>query len=416
MNSDKHFDLIISGGGMVGLALAAASARFGLHCALIEKGTITINDDQPDQFSPRVSALNLASERLLTHLGAWQRIPEHRKTPYFDMNVWDGLGSGQINFNAHDVQTDHLGHIVENSYITEALWQTVLDHPEIEVFTGDSVCQWQQNETGIRVETEQGHHLSASLLTGCEGKHSPVRQKSKIEQWQWAYEHTAIVTTVFHDKPNAHVASQVFLESGPLAFLPLTHTKPGQYASSIVWSAKTERAEQLLHLDDAGFIAQLEHAFEARYGKILAIDPRFSFPLTATQSKTYIDGRVVVLGDAAHTIHPLAGLGVNLGFLDAAALADVLSQAKNGQQDCAHRFVLRRYQRQRQTHNLAVAALMEALKRLFDTQAALPVVARNLGLSLLNRQALLKRPLVLGALGDFGTPLPSLCQPDLENN
>ena len=412
MNADKHYDLIISGGGMVGLALAAAGQQLGLRCAVIEQRAVTITQRQADEFSTRVSAINLASERLLTRLGAWQQIPDIRKSAYRDMHVWDGLGNSQIDFSAQDAQVSHLGHIVENDQITEALWQVILEQTTIDVFTNDQITRWQQHEDFIALTTDQGRQLRGSVLAGCEGKHSIVRQLSELEQWQWDYQHTALVATLYHQRPHQETARQVFLESGPLAFLPLTCSTPGRYASSIVWSAKTPVAVALQALNDSDFLTQLQQASEGHYGDLLKITPRTAFALTASQTKRYFRGRAVVLGDAAHTIHPLAGLGVNLGFLDAAALAEALASAKTQQQDCGHPYVLRRYQRQRQSHNLAVAGLMEGLKRLYDSQTAMPVLLRNQALSALNHSSLLKRPLIRGALGDFGTPLPTLCQPD----
>ncbi len=412
MQQQDKRDVIISGAGMVGLALAIAAHKAGLSVTLIEQGKAVIAVDEADVFSPRVSALNLASEHLLRNLGAWDLIPTHRKTPYRDMRVWDGLGQGEIHFDANSVQKPHLGHIVENNFICDALWQVAYAAPGIDILTEDSIQHWQQDGNLVHVETQQGAILQGSVLVGSEGKQSPVRKLANIDLWQWDYHHTAIVTTVRHTKPHQQCAHQVFLESGPLAFLPLT--SGSAHVSSIVWSAKTEEADRLMTLDDTAFMAALSNRTEGRLGDMTQIDSRFAFPLTAQQAKTYRDGRVVIVGDAAHTIHPLAGLGVNLGFLDAAVLADVWQRAKQKKTDIGHEFTLRRFQRQRQAHNLAVGGLMEGLKRLFDTQMALPVILRNTGLKWVDQSALLKRPLVMGALGEAGVYLPPLCRSNPE--
>jgi 2-octaprenylphenol hydroxylase len=403
-------DIIISGGGMVGLALAVAAAKAGIRVALVEKHLPTSPITDAGTFSPRVSALNHASERLLTHLGAWQRIPSVRKSVYSNMFVWDGLGQGSIEFDSQSVQQPHLGHIVENSFITDALWSCVYELSNIEVFTNDSVEHWQSFSDRVEAKTKQGELLIAELIVGAEGKHSPVRAQSNIDTWQWDYNHQAIVTTVRHEFAHQQTAQQVFHEKGPLAFLPLA-SETGEHFSSIVWSVSPNDAEEILASTDEQFIDMLGASFEHRLGDILSVDPRQSFPLTAQQAKKYIDSRMALIGDAAHTIHPLAGLGVNLGFLDAAALAESLTNARKSNLDIGHEFVLRRYQRNRQSHNLAVAGIMEGLKRIFDTQAPLPVIARNFGLNLLNSRSLVKRPLILGAMGDFGVPLPELCKP-----
>ena len=404
----KTHDIIISGGGMVGLALACAAEKIGLKVALIEQGSPVLADDTPDNFAPRVSAINLASECLLRNLGAWSAIPSQRKTAYREMQVWDGLGQGDIHFDAHSVQQRHLGHIIENRFICAALWAIVENSPNIDTYCEDSLLTWQQDNQSVSVTTEQGQTLHGLVLVGSEGKHSPVRQQAKIDLWQWDYQHTAIVTTVKHQFAHHQTAQQVFLESGPLAFLPLTCQD--HHVSSIVWSAKTDVAHSLMRLSDADFRQALEQAFECRLGHVLHIDKRHSFALSAQQAKSYVDGRVVIVGDAAHTIHPLAGLGVNLGFLDAACLADVWQQALKHQHDIGGAFVLRRYQRLRQAHNLAVGGLMEGLKRLFDTQSVVPVLLRNAGLSMVNGSELLKRPLIMGALGQTGVALPALCR------
>lgn len=404
------YDIIISGGGMVGLALALAAAKFDLRAKVIEQQPLPPVTKPDGEFAPRVSAINHASERLLTQLNAWQRIPKHRRSLYQHMNVWDGLGQGTIGFSADHVQANHLGHIIENDEIVYALWQAANEHPNVDISESDRIVDWQQTDTNVSVTTERSSVFTAKVLVGCDGKRSVLRTQSSIEQWSWDYHHTAIVSTVRHENPHNQTASQVFLESGPLALLPLESPDPTEHVSSLVWSAKRTRAEALMALPDDEFLAELNHAFERRFGGCLSVDRRFAFPLTAQQAKTYRDGRLIILGDAAHSIHPLAGLGVNLGFLDAATLADVWQKAHSQDIDIGHDWVARRFQRQRQTHNLAVGALMEGLKRLFDTQAALPVIARNAGLNLFNQSSILKRPLILGALGDFGVELPPLCR------
>jgi 2-octaprenylphenol hydroxylase len=409
MKNNFTHDIILAGGGMVGLSLAVAAAKAGLTVALIEQHPPQQKLPGVNKYSPRVSAINHASERFLTRLGAWQKIPNSRKSMYRNMSVWDGLGQGNIEFDAQTVQRDHLGHIVENCFITDALWECVYESEKIETFTSDSVESWQTLTDRVETITKQGQMLTAKLLIGAEGKQSPIREQSTIDTWQWDYNHSAIVTTVRHEKPHDQTARQVFHEKGPLAFLPL-NSETNENVSSIVWSMNPSDAQALLAATDEDFKVVLGQSIEHKLGQILQIDPRHSFPLTAQHAKHYIDGRTVLIGDAAHTIHPLAGLGVNIGFLDSAALAEQLAKAFQSSLDIGHEFVLRRYQRNRQSHNLAVAGMMEGLKRLFDTQSPLPVIARNLGLNLFNQQTLLKRPLILGAMGEFGVQLPDLCK------
>lgn len=408
--TDPNFthDAIIAGGGMVGLALAIAAAKSGLRVAVLEKNRFIAQELTEGTFSPRVSAINHASERLLRNLGAWAHMPPSRLSPYNDMHVWDSLGSGEISFGADDVQTDHLGYIIENRLIVEGLHKAAQEHNSIDLFSEETVTDFQETAGYVTVHTSLDQTLTAAVLVGSEGKHSPIRQKAGLESWQWDYGHTALVTTVKHERPHNRCASQVFLESGPLAFLPLQEADDGQQFSSIVWSVQRDMADHLMGLDDDTFSRSLEQAFESRYGSILSVAPRYAFELTAQQAKQYFQGRVVIIGDAAHTIHPLAGLGVNLGFLDAATLADCWTTSHARQSDIGDELTMRRFQRQRQSHNLAVAGLMEALKRGFGTQAPAPLLLRNTGLKLFNRSPILKRPLIKAALGDAGVPLPSL--------
>ena len=389
-----HFthDIIISGAGLVGLSLAAACAQAGLTVALIEQQPRVPFDADAEHFSPRVSAINLASQRMLSNLGVWQHLPAERLSAYDAMHVWDGLGQGQIDFDAHAIQQPQLGHIIENPALIEALWRRIDELDSIDLCLPDRISTWHQDDAGVKVETENGRVLVAQSLVASEGKHSPLRQEADIASWQWPYHHTAIVTTVRHELAHQRCAQQVFLPTGPLAFLPLRNAASPEHHSSIVWSVKSEQV------------------FEQRLGRVEQVSERTSFPLSAQQAKTYFNQRVVILGDSAHSIHPLAGLGANLGFLDAATLAETWQRARQQGMDLGQSFVLRRFQRQRQGHNLAVGGAMEGLKRLFDSQSALPVLLRNSGLRMLNASALAKRPLILGALGQIGPELPELCR------
>lgn len=394
-----HYDAVIVGGGMVGLSLAVAGADQGLEIALIEPHRSAPVVPQSGQFAPRVSAISPHNRQWLTELGAWQLIPATRLGRYNRMQVWDGQGQGAIDFDAAEVGADDLGQIVENHWITQALWQRVESLPAISVYLGNRLHQWQVQTQGVALELDDGSRFQAAVLAGCDGRFSSIRDQAGFASRQWSYDQTALVTSIRHSARHRQTARQVFLDSGPLAFLPLADEDASEQWSSIVWSADTERADRLFALNDADFLTALNRASEGCLGTIEQADPRFRFPLTQLHSLDYIQHRLVLLGDAAHAIHPLAGQGVNLGFRDAAVLAQEWGRARRLRLSPGDNAVLRRYQRRRQTHNLTTMAAMEGFKRLFGSHHPAAVLARNLGLSGLQRHAWAKRPFIEAAIG-----------------
>ncbi|PTY39007.1 hypothetical protein BGP77_09655 [Saccharospirillum sp. MSK14-1] len=394
-----QYDAVIIGGGMVGLSLAVASAEQGLEVALIESHRSEPVVPQAGQFAPRVSAISPRNRQWLSQLNAWQHIPADRIGRYTKMHVWDGQGQGAIDFDAAEIGADDLGQIVENHWITQALWQRVEALPAITVYLGNRLHEWQREGNSVAVELDDGTRFQAAVIAGCDGKFSSLRDQAGFTTREWSYGQTALVTSIRHSKRHHQTARQVFLDSGPLAFLPLSDEGAEQQWSSIVWSADTERAEQLFALEDADFLTALNRASEGCLGKIELTDPRFKFPLAQMHSLDYIQDRLVLLGDAAHAIHPLAGQGVNLGFRDADVLAQEWGRAKRLHLSPGESAVLRRYQRRRQTHNLTTMAAMEGFKRLFGSDHPAAVLTRNLGLSGLQRLPWAKRPFIEAAIG-----------------
>ncbi|TXR54297.1 UbiH/UbiF/VisC/COQ6 family ubiquinone biosynthesis hydroxylase [Reinekea thalattae] len=408
-----NYDLVISGGGMVGLALAIAAAKLDLTVAVIEKNTAIEPSRElngPTPYNSRVSAINHSSEQLLKNLKVWQQIPHDRLSAYQQMHVWDRLGEGALTFHASDAHQTHLGHIIENQQLLSALTEIAQQHRLISLKYTTSIESWHQDAQQVRLTTDSGETLTCRQLIACEGKQSVLREQAGIASWRWNYHHSAVVCTVRHQQAHQQCARQVFLESGPLAFLPL----PDEHQSAIVWSTQPDQADALLAMSDEQFCQQLEYSFETQLGKVEAVSKRQLQPLSAQQAQLYFNNRLVIVGDSAHAIHPLAGLGVNLGFLDVAALAEQWQWAKGKSIDIADRRVMRRFQRQRQSHNLAVAGLMETIKRLFSNDSTAAVILRNRVLKRLNPLSTLKRPLIEGAMGLTGVTLPPLCQPNDE--
>lgn len=414
MSSSSSPDLLIVGAGMAGLTLAAALADQPVSILMIDPQMPQAPEQWPDTFDPRVSALTQASENMLRRLGAWDAMAAQRVAPFAHMDVWDGDGTGNIQFHASEAGAEHLGHIVENRVTTHALYQRVKAAANVELRSLGLDKILDNEQGGWRVLLSDGSAVEPTLLIGADGARSRVRDQLGFRCRTWAYGQSAIVTTVKTEKPHGDTARQVFLESGPLAFLPLRE-QSGQRTSclsSIVWSLNDDQLQSTMGLSDGDFCERLGKAFEQRLGKVVAADKRFAFSLVQNHAVEYIQPGVALIGDAAHTIHPLAGQGINLGLLDAAVLAEEIQRALECELPLDDFTVLRRYQRRRKPHNLLLMSTMEAFKRLFGMDIPPLRVARNLGMSFFNRHTLIKGQIMARAMGMEGD-LPALAQPGL---
>lgn len=399
------FDIVIVGGGMVGATMACLLADAKLRVALVDRGELQskpISDEQP--FDARVSALTPQSCELLRQLAVWQEVEAQRICPYQAMHVWDAEGTGSISFNASDIDQMELGTIVENSAVLAALYQRLSEIDNLSLLSGHSIARLERSSKsdGSNVAllyTDSGDCLQANLVIAADGANSPIREMAGFRTREWDYNHKALVTTVVTEAPHEFCARQRFLDSGPLAFLPLSADGSDQQHCSIVWSLLPELADEVMALDDESFCKRLSEAFEWRLGKIVSADRRFSFPLRQRHAIDYVQDNIVLIGDAAHTIHPLAGQGVNLGLLDAAALANELRQGIASNRAIADSKVLLRYQRARIGHNLGMMWVMEGFKHLFADQA-LPVRwLRNVGLSNADKISVVKNQFARRAMG-----------------
>lgn len=402
-------DLIIVGAGMVGSTLALALQDAGLSIKLIDAGPLAVQSFAPsDPFEPRVSALSAASQRILERVGAWSGIASRRASAYTDMHVWDGSGTGQIHFSAASVHAEVLGHIVENSVVQDALLDALKAHSSVELLANARLEQMHQSEHGWTLTLADGQQLSAALVVAADGANSAVRRLAGCETREWDYLHHAIVTSVRCAEPNQQTAWQRFTDGGPLAFLPLQREGDPHWCS-IVWSATEEEAQRLMALDDQAFCLALGRAFEYRLGEVLEADPRLCIPLRQRHAKRYVQPGLALIGDAAHTIHPLAGQGVNLGLLDAAVFAEVLLAAVGRGAQLGDPRVLARYERRRMPHNLTMMAAMEGFERLFQADPLPLRWLRNTGLKAIQAMPEAKALFVRQALGLSGD-LPDLAR------
>lgn len=401
-------DLIIVGAGMVGSALGLALQDAGLSIKLIDAGPLDVQPFRSaDPFEPRVSALSAASQRILERVGAWPGIVERRVSPYRDMHVWDGSGTGQIHFSAASVHAEVLGHIVENRVVQDALLDALKGCDSVELVSA-RLEQLRQTESGWSLTLDDGQQLSASLVVAADGANSAVRRLAGCETREWDYLHHAIVTSVRCAEPNQQTAWQRFTDDGPLAFLPLQR-EGDEHWCSIVWSVTEGEAQRLMALDDEEFGQALGRAFEYRLGEVLAVDPRLCIPLRQRHAKRYVQPGLALVGDAAHTIHPLAGQGVNLGLLDAAVLAEVLLAAIERGAPLGDPRVLARFERRRMPHNLSMMAAMEGFERLFQADNLPLRWLRNAGLKGIQALPEAKAMFVRQALGLSGD-LPDLAR------
>ncbi len=391
-----HYDVIIVGGGMVGATLAVALAeQSDLNIAIVEAHMPNpiAELDKPDL---RVSALTRASENVFKNLNIWQQLIPSRISQFTDMEVWE-TPSSTLHFDSADIGEPLLGYIVENRHVQQACLARCTQLDNITLLSPAKPTSMSKQTLTL----ENGQTLTADLIVGADGARSLLRDWAEIDTHGWDYQQTAVVCTVTTKQSHQHTAWQRFLPEGPLAFLPLADP----HQCSIVWSNSTEEAELLCELDDDRFNNALSKAFGNKLGDIVDISERARFPLKLRHADHYVETGFALVGDAAHTIHPLAGQGVNIGLLDAATLAEVVLEAHNKGRELGSLHTLNKYQRRRKGDNLAMQMTMDAFKRVFGSELAPVRWARRLGLETVNQHGLLKNIFMHQAAGHrFGNP------------
>lgn len=394
-------DIAIVGGGIAGLALAAALGSCGQRILILEARPLpampAVRGESPADFDVRVSAVTPRSMAFLEGVGAWNSVAAYRHCPYSHMTVWDADGTGRIEFDAAEVAAPCLGSIVENRVLVAGLVERVRDLPGVTLRAPASLADLHPAQDGYCLMLDDGATLTCRLLVAADGALSPTRELLGLRTREWDYGHRAIVTTAAFEKPHRHTAWQRFLSTGPLALLPLAGG--ADRLCSIVWSIDEERADALLALDDTAFGVALAEASEGVLGAVTACAPRRAFPLRQRHAIDYVLPGAALVGDAAHTIHPLAGQGVNLGLGDVAVLAEEVCRAVDLGLSPGRLDVLRRYQRRRKGENLRMMAAMDGFKRLFGADALPFRWLRNAGLNGVASLPPLKRRLIREALG-----------------
>ncbi len=436
----QKFDMLIVGAGMVGLTLALALRKNSqLSIAIVDSAPLTALDDE---LGVRVSAINIASKNIFDNVGIWPTIENQRLQAYQHMHVWDKAGLGKLNFSIEDsfslnqsassfAQQAQLGWIIENKVIRHALWQKAQQDEGIHFFTDTKLANITVGESEVFASfNDNTMPIIAKLVVGADGANSWVRQQMNMAMIFKDYDHHAIVATVKCSQGHQNTAWQVFLESGPLAFLPLQSLNTERSLEdnlskecsskgklcSIVYSTSPEEAKRLTQLTPTDFAKELTAASDGKLGDISLQSKCFTYPLTMRLAQDFVKDRVVLIGDAAHTIHPLAGQGVNLGLLDAVALAETLTKQMSDterytEQSAASDFVnqqaLKAFSRWRKTEASEMIASMAAIKQAFTPQAKPITLLRGIGMNLLNNFSPIKKQLISQALG-IKADLPEL--------
>jgi len=377
MSRRGMLDAVVVGGGVVGTACALALAREGLRVALVEgREPAPWSAQKPDL---RVFAFAHDNAALLEALGVWPQVAQARARPYLRMRVWDAAGGGELAFDADALGRRELGWIVENGLLVDRLW-AALPAAGVQLLCPARVEEMEQDARGVRLRLDDGRRIEAAVAIAADGGESTLRTLAGLEVARHDYGQRGVVGYVESERPNEDTAWQRFLDTGPLAVLPFDRQR-----SSIVWTLPDAEAERVLALDDEAFGRELSNAFAGHLGAMRPVSPRAAFPLRRQLVSDYLAGRVLVLGDAAHVVHPLAGQGVNLGLRDVAALRALVGDALQRRVDWSAPHRLRRWARSRRSENTVAAYGFDAINKLFSNDEMHLTLARGALLGLAGR-------------------------------
>jgi len=392
-------DVLIVGGGMVGLSLAAALGGAGLDVAVIDR-------EDPGAavaaaYDGRASAISFGSRRVLETAGVWRGMADAAE-PILDIRVSDGASPLFLHFDHLEVGEEPLGHIVENRATRLALYDRVGRIPRVTLHAPGELASLETTAGAVEATLGDGSRITAPLVVAADGRNSMLRRRAGIAVTTWSYKQTGIVCTMGHERPHRGIAHERFLPSGPFAVLPMTDDPKEGHRSSIVWTERDALVPAMMALDDEQFAAELAQRFGPWLGPVRVLGRRWSYPLSLLNAERYIGDRLALVGDAAHAMHPIAGQGLNLGIRDVAALAEVLVDARRLGLDLGSASVLENYQRWRRVDAVTLLAATDVLNRLFSNDIAPVRLARDVGLAAVNRIAPARRFFMRHAMGVFG--------------
>jgi len=402
---DYDADILIVGGGLNGSCLALALAQAGFSSVVLD--ALPTPKRKADAFDGRAYSLALASKNLLAAIDIWPEVEDNAQ-PILEVKASDGrAGEGAapyfLHFDHAELEDGPMGYLLEDRFLRRALLAAIEAEPLITHRANVTVTA-QDTSAAAQVTLSDGTNLTARLLIGADGRQSGVTERAGIKRSGWDYGQTALVCAIEHERPHNAIAHQFFMPNGPLAILPLPENR-----SSIVWSETSENAAQIAALDDAAYLEALRPAFGDFLGAIKLTGTRFTYPLTLTLAQSYVAPRLALVGDAAHGVHPIAGQGLNLGFRDIGALAEVLTEAKRRGEDIAATDVLARYQSWRKFDTTALALGMDAVNKLFSNDNPALRFMRDLGMGAVSSMPTLRRRFMREAAGLTGD-LPKLMQ------
>ncbi|MHC5226426.1 UbiH/UbiF/VisC/COQ6 family ubiquinone biosynthesis hydroxylase [Ignatzschineria sp. LJL83] len=401
----KRVDVIINGAGLVGSSIAIGLAKAGLKVLVIEFHPLEKLYPK-DDYGLRVSAFTPSSKKWLEYVDAWDGLMHTGKiTPFLHMHVWDEGGKGELTFDAAGTGSDALGWIMDNEATQGVLIDRALKLENITILDNTKLESFERVGDEVEVQLSNGDQYVTELIVGADGGRSMVRDWANIPTTGWSYGQKTIVGQVRPEKSHDNTCWQRFLDNGPLALLPLNDGR-----CSLAWHTTYEEADELLALDPKEFSDRLSEGFQWKFGRIEIAGDLGAYPLRLNHAQTYVRENFALAGDAAHSIHPLAGLGVNIGYLDSATLVEELINAKKAGISLGDLTMLKRYEKRRKAHNMLIMGSMDLFKRSSTSQSKFVKGVRNLGLSTMDKVPFAKRKLARIAMGYYGD-IPSFVKP-----